>query len=97
MVVPKHIKTFIWDTPKENLESLKNPRFIIERIAEYGDFTAINWLKSSYAPEEIISSVQSSRYLSPKSANFFALLFQIPKSSIFALNHPFKNKAERFN
>ena len=51
----------------------EHARYIIERIAELGDGQAAGWLTQQYPAAAIYDVVNSSRRVSPKSANFWRL------------------------
>lgn len=69
-----HIRpSLFWDTDTASLDIQRHSRYIIERVLEYGDETAVRWLFEHY-PKNIIASVaRKSRRLSPKSKNYWNL------------------------
>lgn len=83
--LPKKFKQYFWDTPIQQLTS-KNKEQIINRLLEYGDEQAYSWCIQNFKQPEIIETIRKSRNLSKKTANFLALIFNIPKNQILCLN-----------
>lgn len=73
------IKPYFWDTDVSALDTKKHRRYIIERILELGDEQAFAWLYERFSRRELISAVEESRRLSPKSANFWRLVLTRPR------------------
>lgn len=91
-MLPKYLKKYFWDVDFSKLEKDKNPHFIIERILEFGDMKSIEWMKKSFPEGEIKKIVLSSRRLSPKSANFWRLMFDLDKNKVLCLKKSFQEK-----
>jgi len=85
MFLTRWLKNYFWDVDFNNLSLEKHPRFITERILEYGDQKAINYLRDNLAKKKIKQTVIDSRFLSPKSANFWALMLGINKNKVLCL------------
>ncbi|MBI5574354.1 MAG: helix-turn-helix domain-containing protein [Elusimicrobia bacterium] len=82
--VPYSVKCF-WDVDRNNLSLLKNTRFIVERILEFGDKRDVKWLFSNLRTEKIIEILRKSRSLSKKSLNFWADYFGVNKRGALCL------------
>ena len=68
---------YFWDKGPMNL---KQDRYIIiERILEFGTEDEIKIISDYYGRESVEEVVIQSRSLSPKTVNYFALLFGIPR------------------
>ena len=93
---PDSVKSLHWDTPWENLDEKLHARYIIERIAEYGDVDDLKWLFSVYSEEEIRETIKISKRLSVKTAYFFAKILDIPEKSILCIQQPYTQKQHRF-
>ena len=70
-------RSYFWD--KGPLNSEKDQYIIIERILEFGTEDEIQIITDYYGRESVKEVVKQSRSLSPKSVNYFALLFGIPR------------------
>lgn len=58
----------------------------ITRILEAGDEDEVCWLKQNFSRPEIERVIRTDRRLSRKSANFWALVYEIPTSEVAALS-----------
>ena len=75
MALPEFLRPYFWEVRFEELDSRRRARYIIERVLEYGDVPAVQWLFRTYPQENIREALTHSRALSQKSANFWALFF----------------------
>ena len=96
MEVPSNIKTYLWDVDISNLSAKDHAKFIIERVLEYGNFESLKWLMENFTKEQIINVLETSKRLSPKTGNFFAMYYKVPKESFECLKKPFTKKQNRF-
>lgn len=71
--LPKDLNKYFWDVSFDELSFEKYPRFIAERIMNYGDLKAIKWLLSISGTELIRAVVKTSRNLNPKTKNFWQI------------------------
>lgn len=62
------------------------PRFTIERIMEQGDEEAVKWMSQHFSRDQIADVLTKSRRLSPKSANFWAMILGIEKGKVRCLS-----------
>lgn len=74
-MIPQELSRFFWEVDCRKLEESRHGSYIIERILERGDPEAIHWLMEHFSREEIIQVLKTSRSLSPRSGNFWALYF----------------------
>lgn len=65
---------FFWDIEPEKLNLKTHRTFIIERILELGDESAVRWLFVVYSRSEIIHVLNDTRALTPKSHGFWTLV-----------------------
>jgi hypothetical protein len=84
-MIPNQLRTLFWDTNAANFNPSAYPDYTIFRILEFGDDEAIAWLRETFSEDEIRRVLRTERRLSPKSANFWALVYQIPASQVAAL------------
>ena len=96
MVLPTKLEPYFWDTPLKNISLLINANFVIERILEYGDREAFLWLKRKFTEQKIIEVLKTSRRLSAKTGNYFALIYNLPREELLCLRKPYTQKQNRF-
>lgn len=84
-MLPSAVRRLFWDIDTSTFEPTAFPQYTIERILELGDETAVRWLWSRFTPEIISAAVRNSRQLSPRSANFWALMLDLPRSEVRSL------------
>ena len=96
MQLPTYVSEHLWDTNPKNLSPTKHSSFIIERILEYGDKDSVKWMEKNFARQEIIDVLKKSNKISPKTGNFFALFYRVPKEELLCIRKPFTQKQNRF-
>ena len=84
--VPGFLKRYFWDVRFEQLERQHAPRFIVERILEYGDPRAIQWLQRQFPARTIREALKQSRSLSVRSANFWAKMYRVNRREVRCLS-----------
>lgn len=94
--IPSFVKEYLWDTKVDEIDLNKNSKFVIERVLEYGDFDALNWLNKTFDVKQIEDVLRTSKKISTKTGNFFALYYNIPKSKLRCIQKPFTQKQKRF-
>jgi hypothetical protein len=90
--IPGFLKRYFWDVDFLKLDKNKHSYFIIERILEYGDKKALKWLKENFEEKAIKNVLLTSKNLSPKTANFWQLIFGLNKDKILCLKKSFRKK-----
>jgi hypothetical protein len=70
--------------------------FIIERVLEYGDLESFLWIRNHFKKSEIVKVLKNSKKISPKTGNFYALYFGVPKKELLCIRKPFTQKQNRF-
>lgn len=90
--LPNFLKKYFWDVDFSKINDKKHPQFIIERILEYGDERATKWLEENFDNQTIKKVLCQSKRLSPKSANFWQLIFSLKKEQILCLKPSFQKK-----
>lgn len=83
--LPSFLKRYFWDVDFEQIDVKKQSKDIIGRILEYGDEQATRWMKKKFATQEIVDVLSRYRFVSPKSANYWALVFNLPREQILCL------------
>lgn len=82
---PKFLKQYFWDIDFEKLDLKTHYQDILVRILEYGDEKAIDWMKRNFTKDDVANVLFHLRGVSPKSANFWALIFGINRKEVLCL------------
>ena len=82
---PKFLKKYFWEIDFDRLDVEAHPQYILERILEYGDERAIRWMMRRFSRAEVADILFRFRSLSPKSANFWAVVFNVDKKKVLCL------------
>jgi hypothetical protein len=72
--LPEEFRKYFWDVAYEDLSLEKYPKFIAERILNFGDIDAVKWLQSVLDRDFIRSVIINSRNLNPKTKNYWELM-----------------------
>ncbi len=94
--LPETLKQYFWDVDFSKLNYEKRPRYVIERILEFGDENAVNWMMEKFSREQIVATLKKSRQLSRKSANFWAFFLKVDKEQVRCLQKFFQGIREKF-
>jgi hypothetical protein len=87
-MVPAQVRTLFWDTDLSVFNPASYPDYAIFRVLEFGDDIAVAWLRETFTQDEIRRVLLTERRLSPKSAQFWALIYGIPTHEVAALRKP---------
>lgn len=74
--LPEEFRTLFWDIDTQKFAPLKHPRYTIERIFEYGDEKAAQWVLQNFHRKQIEETLEKSRNLSEKTRNFWKLYWK---------------------
>ena len=85
-MIPKHLSSLFWDTNLETFDPTAHPVYTIERVLEHGDEEAVSWLTGLFTTAQIHDVLRTDQHLSPRSANFWALFFKLPRHQVAALH-----------
>lgn len=83
-MIPRSLRPLFWDVNFENFDPLSYPKYTISRILEHGDPEAVAWMTTTFSEDQIKEVIRTDRSLSRKSANFWALVYNIPLEHIRA-------------
>lgn len=83
LMIPEHARRLFWDTA--GVEPTVFPRYTIERVLEHGTEEDVAWLRRVFPHAQITDVIRTDRRLSPRSANFWALCFEVPLNQVAAL------------
>jgi len=84
-MIPNTLRPLFWDTNVSVFQPSEHPDYTIFRVLEYGDDTAVTWLRETFSAAEIGRVIRTERRLSPKSASFWSLVYGIPEDEVAAL------------
>lgn len=90
MALPLSLSSYFWDVDPQAVDAERNATFIIERILEYGNTDAIRWLARAFSQKDIINTMTASRRLSPRSANLWAILYNVPREQLRCFDPSFR-------
>jgi hypothetical protein len=76
-VVPERFRPLFWDTNLSKIHIKRNARYIIERVLEFGNMNAVEWLQKVYPLQTIIDVLNLSRVITEKSRNFWLIWFGV--------------------
>ena len=82
---PKFLKKYFWDIDFDKLDVEAHPQYVLGRILEYGDEKAIKWVMRRFDKNAVADILFHYRSLSPKSANFWAVVFNIDRKKVLCL------------
>jgi len=77
LAVPERFRSLFWDTNLKNIHLRKNARYVIERILEFGDLDAVEWMQRVYTLQAVIDVLTLSRSITEKSRNFWLQWFGV--------------------
>jgi len=90
--LPQFLKKYFWDVNFSKLNEEIYTSFIVERILEEGDEKATRWMRDNFDLEQIKNVLYNSKNLSPKSANYWQLIFNLKRDKILCLRKSFQKK-----
>ncbi len=82
--VPESLRLLFWDLDTQHFDPLVYPQYTIERVLEFGDREAVAWMKRLFTDPQVVQVLRSSRRLSRRSANYWSLVYAIPRPDIRA-------------
>ncbi|MBS1271949.1 MAG: hypothetical protein MAGBODY4_01085 [Candidatus Marinimicrobia bacterium] len=80
--LPGEFAPLFWDVDIQALDTDQYAEFIIARILEMGRPEHVRWVMEKYTDSAIISAVKSSDNITRKTANFWAIYYDIPREEI---------------
>jgi hypothetical protein len=83
--LPNSLRRYFWDADTQKFSVKKQSNYIAERLLELAGVEALRWLEKTYGKAFLANLVKKSRFLSTKSANFYALHYHLKPESILCL------------
>jgi hypothetical protein len=87
-MIPQHLRPLFWDIDTEKFDPAAFPQYTIARVLEFGDEKAVAWLREIFPEAAIKEIIRKERRLTRRSANFWALVYNIPRDQVAALVAP---------
>ena len=87
--MPGFLEKYFWDVEFGKLNAEAYSQDILSRLLEYGDEKAVSWMKRNFTKHQIEDVLFHYRSVSPQSANFWALIFNIDKRKVMCLQKPY--------
>lgn len=87
--LPEKFKIFFWDTDFASINPSEKPYFVINRLLDKGTIDTIKWIRENFSEETIKHTLTKFRDFSPKSATFWATIYNIPFNQITCLKEPY--------
>ncbi|HJX71681.1 MAG TPA: hypothetical protein VJ346_07010 [Bacteroidales bacterium] len=72
--LPAEFQKYFWDCDFNELTFNKYPRFISERLLNYGDMDGVKWLLSLVSKDFLKEMVKTSRNLNNKTRNYWNII-----------------------
>ena len=94
--LPKFLKQYFWDVDFESIDLEKRRLYVIKRILNYGDEKAIEWMNKHFSRYEQAEVLCATRDISPKSANFWAVILSVSKRRVKCLQKPYLEIRNQF-
>jgi hypothetical protein len=85
-MIPDGLKPLFWDVNLDTFNPAAYPEYTSSRVLEWGDREAVDWLKETFPEAQIREVIRTEKRLSPRSANFWALVYGIPEDQVAALH-----------
>ena len=79
------LRSLFWDANLNSFDPGAHPRYTIERVLEHGEEEDVAWLTRIFTTAQIQDVLRTDHRLSPRSANFWALVFHLPARELAAL------------
>ncbi|MCL5670608.1 MAG: antitoxin family protein [Acidobacteria bacterium] len=84
-MLPEQFRALFWDVNVETLDPKQYPDYTIGRVLEYGDDAAVTWMRENFSEADIKRVLMKDHTLSKKSANYWALVYRVPREHVAAL------------
>ena len=91
--LPEFLRPYFWDVKFDLLDFKKSRTFILKRVLDRGNTKALGWIRQNYTNQEIKKLLLTTRDISPKTANFWALFLNVDIKKVPALENPLLRRA----
>ena len=83
--LPHFLKRYFWDVDFERIDPQAYRLDILGRILEQGDQQAVTWMQKNFSEKDVKTVLSKLRTVSPKSANYWALVYGIDRKKVLCL------------
>lgn len=83
--LPQFLKKYFWDTEFKKIDAEVSARYVLGKLLEYGDQKAVNWMLKNFTKGQIEDILLHYRSVSPHSANYWAVVFNVDKKKVLCL------------
>ncbi|MBU1159652.1 MAG: hypothetical protein ABIJ28_04285 [Patescibacteria group bacterium] len=94
-MIPRELKKYFWDVDTDKLDIKTYPEYVILRVLEYGDATALRWLFRNFKKSDFKKVLTKRRGISAKTANYWGLILGIPRNKILCLRKQYQDKRQK--
>ena len=94
--LPKFLKKYFWDVDFAKIDLAQRREYVLKRILEYGDEEAVGRMRKNFNRAEMQAALCNFRGYSQKSANFWAVIFNVKKEKVKCLSRSFRAIQKRF-
>jgi hypothetical protein len=70
-MLPVEFKKYFWDCKFDELKWETYKIYITERLLNFGDMKAVDWIKSNLSDKEILNIVNTSKSIDAKTKNYW--------------------------
>ncbi len=82
---PVFLKKYFWDIDFDKIDLKNRKIYVLKRLLEYGDEDAVDWMWKNFKKRDIKDALSNFRGYSLKTANFWALVLDIPRKDVLCL------------
>ena len=68
-------QSLFWDVDPKKIDPKRHARYIIERIMDFGNDDEVRWMRRTYSPQILKSTLHKSRVIHAKSKALWQLLY----------------------
>lgn len=94
--LPLALKKYFWDVEFQKINFEDRKIYILKRILEYGDEHAVAWMWKNFKKRDIKNALSNFRGYSLKTANFWALILDIPRKDVLCLKRHLSKEPKAF-
>jgi len=87
--LPGFLEKYFWDVEFKKIDAQTHSQYVLARLLEYGDEKTISWMKRNFSKYQVEDVLFHYRSVSPQSANFWAVIFNINKKGVLCLQKPY--------
>jgi hypothetical protein len=84
--LPPFVSCLFREIDEKNVDLAKNRGFIVERVLENGDDKSVEWCVKTFGRETIADAIEESTFVSPQTANLWALVLDLREERIRCLS-----------